>query len=144
MKQLLWAGALALLLFAVPSRAHAWGIGNYEIDAGAKVWFDVVQWSKPVAGPWYLYWPYPAHFMTAAPGVNPYFPPPMTLPPNFMAPPPTPVAPAPAAQNYRAPMPYAGQGFPQQRPQFTQGYPGFAPQGQPNPIRPQGYWYYGQ
>jgi hypothetical protein len=145
MKKLFWAGALALLLLAIPSQAKAWYIGNTNIDAGAKIWFDVVQWSKPVAGPWYLYWPYQAHFLVAAPGVNPYFPPPMTLPPSFMPPAPTPAPQASAPQNYRAPMPYAAQqGYHQQPPQYTQGYPGFPPQGQPSPIRPQGYWYYGR
>jgi hypothetical protein len=146
MKQLFWAGALTLLLLALPSQVNAgtFSFGNCEVDCGANIYFNVIQWSKPVAGPWYLYWPYPAHFMTAAPGVNPYFPPPMTLPPSFLPPPPTPAAPPQATQNYRAPMPYAAQGYPQQAPQFTQGYPGLPPQGQPNPIRPQGYWYYGR
>jgi hypothetical protein len=127
MKKLLWACALALPFLALPAEAKAWYFGDYQIDSGAKVWFNVYQYGKPVAGPWYLYWPYEAHFQVPAPGVSPYFPPPMTLPPNFGRPP----AP-PAAPGYRAPAPtpYGGQGYQPPMP--------------PSPIRPQGYWYYGR
>jgi hypothetical protein len=37
----------------------------------------------PQAGPWYLYWPYQAHFQTPAPMPFPYYSPTLTLPPNF-------------------------------------------------------------
>jgi hypothetical protein len=129
MKKLLWAAALALPLLALPAEAKAWYIGNTEVDAGAKIWFNVYQYGKPVAGPWYMYWPYEAHFMVPAPGVNPYFPPPMTLPPSFLGQPPAPPPPAPG---YRAPLPTPYGGPPPQS---------RSPQ---DPIRPQGYWYYGR
>jgi hypothetical protein len=126
MKKLLWACAVALPFLALPADAKAsWNIGNYEVDTGAKVWFNVYQYGKPVAGPWYLYWPYEAHFAVPAPGVSPYFPPPMTLPPGFGQSPPAAMPPA----NYRAPTAPTSQGY--------QPPP-------PNPIRPQGYWYYGR
>src|SRR5262245_42475622 len=43
-------------------------------------------------GPWYLYWPYEAHFQTPALPQYPYWPAPQTLPPGQ----PLPGAPAPA------------------------------------------------
>ena len=142
MRKLLWACALALPLLALPTEARAtWCIGDYQVDTGAKVWFNVYQYGKPVAGPWYLYWPYEAHFMTAAPGVNPYFPPPMTLPPNFGQPPS-----APAAPGYKppAPTPYPGQGYQQPAPPAAQSFTGYQPPLPQSPVRPQGYWYYGR
>jgi hypothetical protein len=42
----------------------------------------------PQAGPWYLYWPYEAHFQTPAPVPYPYYAPAMTLPPSFPGGPP--------------------------------------------------------
>ncbi len=144
MKKLFWAAALALPLLALPTQARAWYIGNYQVDTGAKVWFNVYQYGKPIAGPWYLYWPYEAHFMVAAPGVNPYFPAPMTLPPNFLQPP-APQGP-PAAPGYRAPAPTpAGpQGYQAPAPSAVPTFTGYHPQFPQGPIRPQGYWYYGR
>ena len=52
------------------------------------------------AAPWYLYWPYNAHFMTPAPLTGPYFAPPYSggalHNPYFPAQPVVPVVPAPA------------------------------------------------
>jgi hypothetical protein len=49
------------------------------------------------AAPWYLYWPYNAHFMTPAPLTGPYFAPPYSggalVNPYFPAQPVVPVAP---------------------------------------------------
>jgi hypothetical protein len=141
MKKLLWAGLLALPLLALPSEVKAFTFGNYEVDTGAKVWCNVKQLNltTPTSGPWYLYWPYWAHFQTPAPGVNPYFPPPMTLPPGFGAPPPGAMPPAQAygavPPGYYPRMPAAGQGYQAPMPSVAQGYPGY--QGYPGPA--QGY-----
>ncbi len=140
MKRLLWAGALALPLFFLTSEAKAFCIGGYEVDTGAKVWCNVRQFNltMPTAGPWYLYYPYQAYFQVPAPGVNPYFPPPMTLPPGFGQPPAPPMAAPP--QGYRPPMP-APAGYQQPVPQAyqapaPQGYyqPATAPAPQMNPY----------
>src|SRR5205085_8963797 len=119
MKKLLWAALLALPWLALPSSAKAFVIGGYECDAGARVWCNVRQYNcnLPAAGPWYLYWPYPAHFQVPAAGVNPYFTA-VTLPPGFGQPPPPPYpAPAPAYQapapGYQAPMPAPAPGYQQ-------------------------------
>ena len=54
--------------------------------------------SVPQAGPWYLYWPYQAHFQVPAPVPYPYYSPTLTLPPGFQGPPPhQPVGYAPEA-----------------------------------------------
>jgi hypothetical protein len=123
MKRILWAGALALPLLFLTSEAKATTIycGGYQIDTGANVYCNVkpLNLTMPTAGPWYLYWPYQAYFQVPAPGVNPYFPPPMMLPPGFGQPPVLPQAPP---QGYRPPMP--------------------APAAPNPPIQPQGYWNY--
>jgi hypothetical protein len=120
MKRFLWAGALALPLLFLPSEAKAIVIGGCEVDTGAKVWCNVRQFNltAPTAGPWYLYWPYQAHFQVPVPGVNPFFAAPMTMPPGFGQPPPM-MAPAPG---YRPPMPQVGQGYYQPAPPVAQGY----------------------
>jgi hypothetical protein len=121
MKRLLWAGALALPLLFLTSEAKAVtiNVGGCQVDTGAGIWCNVrpINLYMPTAGPWYLYWPYQAYFQVPAPGVNPYFPPPMMLPPGFGQPP---LAPPP--QGYRPPMP--------------------APVAPVPPIQPQGYWNY--
>ena len=138
MKKLLWACVLALPILALPNAARAFMIGNYEVDTGAKVWCNVRQFNiaTPTAGPWYLYYPYQAYFQAPAPGVSPYFPPPMMLPPGFGGPPPGAPGyggppPMPPAQAYQQQMPPAqayqgqvppGQGYPRQVPPGAQGY----------------------
>jgi hypothetical protein len=139
MKKLLWACVLSLPFLALPSEAKAFVFGNYEVDSGARVWCNVRQFNcqTPQAGPWYLYWPYQAHFQVAAAGVNPYFPPPMMLPPGFGQPPPNAYpAPAPA---FQAPMPAPAPGNRPPMPAGAQNY--YAPPaGQPGyyPQAPQG------
>jgi hypothetical protein len=143
MKRLLWGGALALPLLFLPSEAKAFCIGGYEIDSGARVWCNVkrINLTMPTAGPWYLYWPYQAHFQVPAPGVNPYFPPAMTLPPGFGQPP---MAPPP--QGYRPPMPTpAGGGAPPapmgyQAPPQQGYYPAVQTQGYYPAVQTQGYY----
>jgi hypothetical protein len=160
MKRFLWAGALALPFLFLTSEAKAFCIGGCDVDCGAKLWCNVKQFNltMPTAGPWYLYWPYQAHFITAAPGVNPYFPP-MTLPPGFGIPParpPMPPAdPRQPPQGYRPPMP-APAGYYPQAPQAyqpqpqQQAYYGYQYQPQPQQAyygyqpQQQGYPYYGR
>ena len=71
MKQILWLGVLALPLCFLPRAAHAEGLlPPIEVDAGVKAWFNcrVLDWhSCARMGPWYLYWPYEAHFQNSAP-----------------------------------------------------------------------------
>lgn len=81
-----------------------------------------------LAAPWYLYWPYDAHFMTPAPVFGAYYAPPMMG--NY------PVQPYfPHPQGYGYPMHGAqgpAQGYPTQG-MPAQGYPmqGMPPQGYP-------------
>jgi hypothetical protein len=91
MSRLLWAGLLALPLFVLPSRSEAAGFGsNYCMGFGLPALR--VDWSlrwklcdpcgcNPAlyAAPWYLYYPYDAHFQVQAPlGHYPYWPPAMS------------------------------------------------------------------
>jgi hypothetical protein len=130
MKRLLWLFVLALPLGVVPGRALAWGelLPPMQIDAGINAHFNLhaLDWGAcGHLGPWYLYFPYEAHFMTPAP-VHPYpnWPgsmvverapgtpaPPSLLPPPAagpaLPPPPAKTAPAPGGRSatsfYRSP-----------------------------------------
>jgi hypothetical protein len=67
MKYLLRAALLGLPLLVTPAEAFGWGTGSYawRADFGNKC---VIGFGgAPQAGPWYLYWPYDAHFNVAAP-----------------------------------------------------------------------------
>jgi hypothetical protein len=118
MKNLLYISLLALPLLLLPSKAEAWGccIGPANIDFGFN-WHYNFKWGCTCqAGPWYLYWPYEAHFATAAPVGGPCYPnwpapgavggagaplPPIGYPsaqPMAPAPSGQPMAPAPSAQ----------------------------------------------
>jgi hypothetical protein len=57
---------------------------SYRIDAGANFHFNILPLEPNASqlGPWYLYWPMEAHFVVPAPIGYPYWPSPMTLPPN--------------------------------------------------------------
>jgi hypothetical protein len=147
MKKLLWACALALPLFALPSEAKAFGLGifDHQVDVGCNVYCNVKPFNllMPQAGPWYLYWPYEAHFQSSAAGVNPFFVQPMSLPPQFggqsyYAPPP---AAAPPAPPYRGPTPNP---VPQNPPRAPQGTLGYWPPMPTAPAYPVGYYYYGR
>src|SRR5262249_12083656 len=112
MKKLLLTPLLVLPFLAAPAvvRAEGWTftIPNcpWKVEAGCNAYFRVQDGKcSPQAGPWYLYWPLEAHFGPPAPHGFPYWPNPMTLPPDPHAPanpgplpalPPGP-APAPAA-----------------------------------------------
>jgi hypothetical protein len=54
----------------------------YRVEAGANVHFRILPLEPNASqlGPWYLYWPMEAHFVTPAPIGYPYWPSPMTLP----------------------------------------------------------------
>lgn len=63
----------AVLAMACVSESSAYGpyptVGSRPYQAGTpRVGF--------MAAPWYLYWPYDAHFMTPAPVYGAYYPPP--------------------------------------------------------------------
>jgi hypothetical protein len=113
MRKLLMACLVALPLAAIPSQARAWfghcssgdcdGGGHHcltgHCHCGGHQWFhghgghggiglglgsgEHEKQSLPQAGPWYLYWPYAAHFQTPAPLPYPYYSPTQVLPPNF-------------------------------------------------------------
>jgi hypothetical protein len=68
MKNLLRASLLGLPLVLVPSQAYGWGKGGYAHQVGAGYKCVIGLGSMPQAGPWYLYWPYEAHFNASAPG----------------------------------------------------------------------------
>jgi hypothetical protein len=92
MKKILWAGALIAACLALPGRASAHGLLPGHIDIGAKFYVNFGGPQGPQCGPWYLYWPLEAHFQPPAPAAFPYWPAsPMSLPPNFQAPPPGPL-----------------------------------------------------
>ncbi len=67
MRHLFKASLLGLPLLLIPSQAHAWGPGGYarKVEFGNR--FVCAFGGAPQAGPWYLYWPYEAHFNVSAP-----------------------------------------------------------------------------
>jgi hypothetical protein len=113
MKKLLGTGLLALPLLALPTQAQAsFNIAGCQVDAGAKVWFNVRSYpggnGPGVAGPWYLYWPYAATPFAAPPPISACYPRMMTLPPGFGQPPlgmPAAHAYGAPGQDYQPPMP---------------------------------------
>jgi hypothetical protein len=90
MKRIYLAALLALPLLALPARADTCAnIGGclvpFRIDWGCH--FHAYGPADGLGqfgqlGPWYLYWPMEAHFQTPAPTGYPFWPAPMTLPPN--------------------------------------------------------------
>ena len=82
MKKLFLAALLALPLLAAPARANWF---PFRIEVGGNVSVRVsgsqCQTSGCQLGPWYQYFPYEAHFQSAAPIGFPYWPSPQTLPP---------------------------------------------------------------
>jgi hypothetical protein len=81
MNKHIWAGLVALALLVVASPVHAW-----TVDCGASPHLGVNSgggsWSGGgggmQAGPWYLYFPYEAHFQLPAPVGYPFWPGPVT------------------------------------------------------------------
>ena len=84
MKKSFLAALLALPLAALS--AHAEGCcGPYRVNAGVNFNFRISgpgDYYGGQLGPWYLYWPMEAHFQTPAPTGYPYWPSPLTLPPE--------------------------------------------------------------
>ncbi len=87
MKKLLACCLLTLPFVALPSQAWAgnYNVGPWSVDAGVTYHLNVLHngqkfgWANSgpdysLAGPWYLYWPYDAHFQTQAPMPFPYWP----------------------------------------------------------------------
>jgi hypothetical protein len=87
MKKLLATCLLALPLAALPTKAWAGNccVGPFNVDAGFNYHLNVIYnghqlggsscyWDCNTAGPWYLYWPYDAHFQVQAPMPFPYWP----------------------------------------------------------------------
>jgi hypothetical protein len=75
MKRLLWLAVLAVPLWASsPGRALAWCFNDLfppmQVDAGVNCHVNVHAYDWPTCGnvgPWYLYFPYEAHFQMPAP-----------------------------------------------------------------------------
>jgi hypothetical protein len=77
MKKAVWLVAVVTVIVASPARLDAWWYGSpYRVDAGFKIWFNIQPTGPQAAlGPWYLYFPYEAHFQTPAPwGYYPQWP----------------------------------------------------------------------
>jgi hypothetical protein len=131
MKKVFFAALLALPLLAVPARAQCCCWFPFRLEAGGNVYLRVyngpLQSGGIQLGPWYQYFPYEAHFQSAAPIGFPYWPSPQTLPPPvqhanpYMQSPPSP-----------APQPAATQRTSYQTPFFQPV--GYSPQ-------PPSYWY---
>ncbi len=114
MKKLLLAALMAVPLFAVSARGQCCGGGccfqPFRVNVGVS--FSVTPCNSGAVsqlGPWYQYWPMEAHFQTPAPTGYPYWPAPMTLPPNAGVGGPAPANFMPASfqpSGYGAPPPY--------------------------------------
>ncbi len=80
MKRMILATVLLLAVMAGTASADgvAWQPGWVRASGGISL-----QWGHPNSGclgPWYLYWPYEAHFITPAHPKFPYWPSGQTLP----------------------------------------------------------------
>ncbi len=86
MKRMCFAALLLLPLLAVPARAQCcFPCFPFRIEAGGNFYLRMnggpcQTWGCQL-GPWYQYFPYEAHFQSAAPIGFPYWPSPQTLPP---------------------------------------------------------------
>jgi hypothetical protein len=75
MKRMIIAAVLGLVLAASSASASGCGGGGFGGSVGVNA-----QWGPPggacpgVLGPWYLYWPYEAHFAMPAHPQFPYWP----------------------------------------------------------------------
>jgi hypothetical protein len=128
MRKVFLVALLALPFFAVPARAQCF---PFRVEAGGNFYLRVYNgplqtWGVQL-GPWYQYFPYEAHFQSAAPIGFPYWPSPQTLPP-----------PPPAAYpNQHNPQPAPPQANPVQPSSYQS--PFFQPVGY-YPKAPS-YWY---
>jgi hypothetical protein len=146
MNAALRACILGTVVLAVPAscRADGWPLPPVKVDCGAKAWFNVhvLDWSQcATLGPWYLYYPYQAHFQTPPPiGPYPNWPSPMLPPPAYGPRPVVPGLSAPGAPS----VPQMPPAAPVQGPggQDAQGPPlsYLQPRQQPT-MQPVGYFY---
>jgi hypothetical protein len=141
MKKVFLAALLALPFVAVPARAQCGSqcclclpCCPFRVEVGGCFNFKVNHGCPSCGtqlGPWYQYFPYEAHFQSAAPIGFPYWPSPQTLPP-------------PPSEAY-APQAYAPQAYPSATPPVAYGQPsGYqSPYFQPVGYAPQApsYWY---
>jgi hypothetical protein len=78
MKKLIGLLVGLALLGPTQARADGWGpfcLPPYRIEAGINAYFRVVPLEPNNLAPWYTYWPYEAHLMTATPTSQyPYWP----------------------------------------------------------------------
>jgi hypothetical protein len=85
MKKVFVAALLTLPLLAIPARADgcvSFNVPCYNIGFGFNVHcHGMCQTCGTQLGPWYNYFPYEAHFQSAAPIGYPYWPAQQTLPP---------------------------------------------------------------
>ncbi len=103
MKKLFALAAASLSVAAVASDASSAGCASPFCGGGGPGWLGhgglFVKQPLPAfqAAPWYLYWPYNAHFQTPAPLTGPYYAPPYSggglVNPYFPAQPGYPVVP---------------------------------------------------
>ncbi len=108
------AALSALSLFALSARADGCGgccFQPFRVTVGLNFSVSPCNPGGAVSqlGPWYQYWPMEAHFQTPAPTGYPYWPAPMTLPPNAGVGGPAPANFMPASfqpSGYGAPPPY--------------------------------------
>jgi hypothetical protein len=132
MKKAFVAAVLCLPLLAISARADGCGFG-FKICIGFNCRISCCGDSCNScggapgccqAGPWYQYWPYEAHFQSAAPIAYPYWPQRMTLPPAnagaYMQPQYPQAAPAPQPVNYY-PSFYQPVGYYYQAPSYWYG-----------------------
>lgn len=107
MQRMLWTALLAVPLLAQPAQAQMFcqkTLPPAHLDGGLTLNFNLFAGGgQTQLGPWYLYWPYQAHFNMAPPlGASMPGPSFMTLPmpmagqQNWMPPAPTPMQQAPA------------------------------------------------
>jgi hypothetical protein len=81
MKRLIIAAVLGLALAAGSASASGFGGGGFCGNVGVNASWGPAQKGCPgVLGPWYLYWPYEAHFTMPAHPQFPYWPSAQTLP----------------------------------------------------------------
>jgi hypothetical protein len=131
MKKVFLAALFALPFFAVPARAQncfCLPCFPFRVEAGGnfylKVYNGPMQSCGVQLGPWYQYFPYEAHFQSAAPIGFPYWPSPQTLPPPPAAYPQQPNLPAAALPvapvqptNYQSPL-FQPVGYSPQAPSY--------------------------
>jgi hypothetical protein len=133
MQRIWWSAVLAVPLMASSAQAQQY-FNNHtlppaHLDGGITLNFNLFAGGgQTQLGPWYLYWPYNAHFVMPPP-LGPSMPGPVfqTLPPSMMGQPPMGAPPS-----WTPPAPTPIPPTPNGNVQNNTG------------LRPVGYYYYGQ